>query len=167
MSLRAVLQWPDARLQQVCAPVDQITSEIRTLASDMLETMNAAPGRGLAAPQVGVLLRLFVMDVTWKEGTPAPMIFVNPVVSEASDTHAEGDEVCLSIPGVTSTVPRPDRVRLRWSDLDGVAHDRWFDGPAARCAQHELDHLNGVVTLDHLPPADRTRVLANYAPHPA
>ena len=162
MSLLAILAWPDPRLAQPCAPVGMVTPELRQLAADMLETMCAAPGRGLAGPQVGAMLRIFVMDTTWKEGVPAPQVVLNPVLEpldEAVSTRAEG---CLSIPGITVEVTRPARVRMRWHDLDGVSHVADLEDFAATCAQHEADHLDGVVTLMRLAPEARAVAEAAY-----
>ncbi|MEW9918409.1 peptide deformylase [Marimonas sp. MJW-29] len=162
MSLLPILKWPDPRLAQVCAPVDGITPEIEKLAADMLETMYDAPGRGLAAPQVGAMQRLFVMDTTWKEGAPAPLVCINPVLQEVSDERATMTEGCLSIPGVSAEVSRPARVRMVWTGLDGARHVQGFDGFAAVCVQHELDHLDGIVTFDHLDPETRASLIADY-----
>ena len=151
-AVREILRWPDPRLTSICEPV---TADARDLAADMLATMYAACGRGLAAPQVGVLLRLFVMDATWKAGTPAPQVFVNPAVVWLSEARALGPEGCLSIPGVTTEVERAREIRLRWYDLDGTAHEETLTGFSAICAQHEYDHLNGRLTLDHLTPQAR------------
>ncbi|OYU41041.1 MAG: peptide deformylase [Pseudorhodobacter sp. PARRP1] len=154
MAVLPILRWPDARLTTVCA---QVSGDVAGLAADMLETMYAAPGRGLAAPQVGVLLRMFVMDCTWKEGIYAPQVLINPELVWASDETAKGPEGCLSLPGMTSDVARPVAVRMRWVGLDGDQHEEMFTNFAAICAQHELDHLNGVLTLDHLDPAARAQ----------
>jgi peptide deformylase len=128
----------------------------------MLETMYAAPGRGLAAPQIGVMNRVFVTDVSWKEGTPDPQVFINPDILEASETVAEADEGCLSIPGITTRVTRPDRVHLVWTSLEGARVSQVFTGFAAACVQHELDHLNGIVTLDLLSPEARVEAERAY-----
>ncbi|WP_147110696.1 peptide deformylase [Tateyamaria sp. syn59] len=162
MSVREILIWPHPRLEAVCAPVDVITPEVRALAEDMLETMYAAPGRGLAAPQVGALVRLFVMDTTWKEGTRRPVVCINPDVIERSDDRATAEEGCLSIPGVTASVARPTSVRMVWTDLDGIVHEAWLTGFAALCAQHELDHLDGILTLDRVDDMQRDEILAVY-----
>lgn len=162
MSLRPILTWPDNGLSAMCTPVEEITGEITILAADMLETMYAAPGRGLAAPQIGVFLRLFVMDVTWKEGTPDPMICINPEIISRGATLITGTEGCLSIPGVTAEVTRPDSVRMVWTDLAGHVHEQNLTGFAALCAQHELDHLDGIVTLDRVDGAQRAEILAAY-----
>ncbi len=156
-----ILTWPDPRLSVPCAPA-QLSDGLRTLAADMLQTMYDAPGRGLAAPQVGVLMRMFVMDVTWKEGNPAPVVMVNPQILWASDTRATGAEGCLSIPGPTTMIDRAEEVLMRWTDLDGGTHEAMLTGLAAICAQHEYDHLDGVLTLDRLSPADRALALAEF-----
>lgn len=156
--LLPILRWPDPRLSQPCAPA-VLDDDLRALAADMLETMYAAPGRGLAAPQVGRLVRMFVMDVAWKTGEPAPMVFVNPSV-ELLGERVTGLEGCLSIPGPLTEVERSAQVRVRWTDLDGVAQDQVLDGFAAVCVQHEYDHLDGVLTLDRLSPEARAKAEA-------
>jgi len=163
MSILPILRYPDPRLAQPCAAVGEVTDDIRRLAGDMLETMYAAPGRGLAAPQVGVLLRLFVMDVAGKDGAPEPLVFVNPEIVEASGGMASRAEGCLSIPGLMVEVARPEAVRMRWTGLDGAERQAWFAGIAATCAQHESDHLDGVLTLDRIAPEARAAALAEYA----
>lgn len=143
-----ITRFPDSVLRRPCLPVTAIDDAIRQLAADMLETLYAAPGRGLAAPQVAVTLRLFVMDCTWKEGTPSPRVCINPEIVAASDTLATNTEGCLSIPGVPAQVARPDWVVLRWRDLDGRHREERLTGFEAVCAQHELDHLNGRLCID-------------------
>lgn len=162
MSVRAILTWPDDRLTAMCSPVSEINDHIRLLAADMLETMYAAPGRGLAAPQVAELLRIFVMDPTWKEGHPDPMICINPEIITRSDTVTTAAEGCLSIPGVEALVSRPETIRMAWTDLGGVVQQADLSGFAALCAQHELDHLDGIVTLDRVDAAQRADILAIY-----
>ncbi|MFN7002329.1 MAG: peptide deformylase [Roseinatronobacter sp.] len=151
MSIKPILIHPDPRLKKLCSPVDSVSPEIGKLAEDMLETMYDAPGVGLAAPQVGVLKRLFVMDCVKEEGAdPRPMVLINPeivAVSEETNTYEEG---CLSIPEHYAEVTRPKRVTMRWTGLDGKPHEDEFDGLWATCAQHELDHLNGKLFIDHL-----------------
>jgi peptide deformylase len=144
-----ILRWPDARLSTPCRPA-VLDDALRTLAADMLETMYAAPGRGLAAPQVGRLERMFVMDVGWKDGSPLPVVMVNPEMLQLSDQRMAGPEGCLSIPGPTTIVERAAEVRMRWTDLDGTLHEELLTGFAAICAQHEYDHLDGILTLDRL-----------------
>lgn len=154
-----ILRWPDPLLSQPCAPA-VLSDDLRALAADMLETMYAAPGRGLAAPQVGRLVRMFVMDVTWKEGTHAPVVMVNPEIVWMSEVRRPGPEGCLSIPGPTTQVERAEAVRMRWSDLEGAVQEATLTGFAAICAQHEYDHLDGVLTLDRLSPEARARAEA-------
>ncbi|MCC5985160.1 MAG: peptide deformylase [Rhodobacteraceae bacterium] len=156
MSLRPILIHPDPRLKKVCAPVAEITPEIRALARDMLETMYDAPGVGLAAPQVGVLQRLFVMDCVKEEGAdPRPMVLINPEITWASEETAAYEEGCLSIPEQYAEVRRPLQVQMRWTDLEGATQEAAFDGLWATCAQHELDHLDGKLFIDHLGPIKR------------
>lgn len=140
---------PDDVLRVVCDPVQVFDADLAQLSDAMLATMYAAPGRGLAAPQIGVTKRLFVMDVTWKDGTPAPQVFVNPERIDVSDTVVTQDEGCLSIPGDPTPVTRPAEVELRWQRLDGVAQTGRFTGFAAACVQHEIDHLNGILCTDY------------------
>lgn len=161
MAVLAIRRWPDPVLSQVCAPV-AAPADVAGLAQDMLETMYAAFGRGLAAPQVGVSLRLFVMDLTWKEGTRAPQVIVNPEILWRSDDLAKGPEGCLSIPGITTVVERAQTVRMRWAGLDGMVTEATLTGFAAICAQHEYDHLNGIVTLDRLDADARAKAEAEY-----
>ena len=152
---RAILTWPDPRLREVAAPVGDVTPEIRRLAEDMLETMYAAPGRGLAATQVGVAKRLFVMDATWREGRPDPQVFLDPEIVEPGAGTARREEACLSLPGITAEVERPAEVTLRWTGLDGARHERRLSGFAATCVQHETDHLDGRLCIDLLGPEAR------------
>lgn len=163
MSVLPIVLWPDPRLAQVCDPVGEVTPDLEHLIADMFETLYAAPGRGLAAPQVGVMRRLFITDTGWKEGRSDPQVYLNPNLSQVSDTVAVRDEGCLSIPGVMAPVSRPERVHLVWTALDGRRMSQVFDGFEAACVQHELDHLNGIVTLDHLSPERRAQVEAEYA----
>lgn len=153
---RPILIHPDPRLKKVCPPVPAVTDELRRLADDMLETMYAAPGIGLAAPQVGVMARLFVMDCVKDEGVPGrPLVLINPEVVWAADEQNTYEEGCLSIPDQYAEVRRPARVRMRWTDLAGAVQEEEFGGLWATCAQHELDHLNGKLFIDHLGPIKR------------
>ena len=151
--IRPIVQIPDPVLRETCAPVEAFDAALRDLADDMLATMYDAPGRGLAAPQIGQPIRLFVMDVGWKEGEPRPQVFVNPEIVEASEERVTREEGCLSIPGRLSRVSRPAEVALRWQDLDGAPREGRFDGFAATCVQHELDHLDGVLCTDREEPS--------------
>ncbi len=162
MSVLDIVRWPDPRLAQVCAPVEEITREIETLAADMLETMYAAPGRGLAGPQVGAMLRMFVMDIGWKDGKPDPQVCINPMLQEVGEERATNSEGCLSIPGVSAEISRPAQVQMVWTGLNGGRYVQSFEGFGAVCVQHELDHLDGIVTFDHLDAKDRAALIAEY-----
>ena len=148
MAVLPILHLPDARLRQVCAAVDYFGPSLAQLTRDMLETMYVAKGRGLAAPQVGVMQRVFVMDVAWKEGPPRPLICINPVIKDASGV-AVNTEGCLSIPDRPVRIERPAVVRLAWQDLAGRDCEGFFEGFAATCVQHERDHLDGVLCIDY------------------
>lgn len=154
MAVLPILRWPDPRLMRVCDPVAE-GEDLGTLISDMFETMYAAPGRGLAAPQVGVMKRVFVMDVTWKEGERSPVACINPEIVERAEVLAGAEEACLSIPGVAAPVERPEWIRLAWTDLEGARRVARLDGFWAVCAQHEYDHLDGKVIFDRLTPEAR------------
>jgi peptide deformylase len=162
VSVLPIRRWPDPVLSCRCAPVAD-AAEVADLAQDMLETMYAAPGRGLAAPQVGISLRLFVMDVTWKEGAPSPVICVNPEILDRADARVTGPEGCLSIPGVTADVPRAPWIVLRWTTPEGATREERLEGAAAICAQHEHDHLDGIVTFDRIEADQRAALEAEYA----
>ncbi|MBM1310004.1 peptide deformylase [Sulfitobacter mediterraneus] len=162
MSVLPIVLWPDPRLAEICAPVGEITPEIETLARDMLETMYDAPGRGLAGPQVGAMLRIFVMDIGWKEGKSDPLVCINPMLQEIGEDRAVNTEGCLSIPNVTAEVSRPTQVQMVWTGLNGGRYVQSFDGFGAVCAQHELDHLDGIVTFDHLDAQTRADLITEY-----
>ncbi|AVO36821.1 peptide deformylase [Pukyongiella litopenaei] len=153
---RPILIHPDPRLKKLCAPVADLSDELRILADDMLETMYDAPGIGLAAPQVGVLQRLIVLDCVKEDGAaPRPLVMFNPEVvsrSEALNTYEEG---CLSIPDQYAEVTRPAEVEVAWIDRDGKARQQGFDGLWATCVQHEIDHLDGKLFIDYLKPLKR------------
>ena len=156
---RVILKHPDPRLKKVCAAVTEITGEVKALARDMLETMYEAPGVGLAAPQVGEMQRLFVMDcVKDPELAPCPMVLINPQVVWVSDEKATYEEGCLSIPDVYYEVERPAVVRVRWTDLSGKDQEEEFSGLWATCAQHEIDHLDGRLFIDYLGPMKRQMI---------
>jgi peptide deformylase len=148
---RPILIHPDPRLKKVCAPVSEITDDLRKLADDMLETMYDAPGIGLAAPQVGVLSRLIVLDCVKEEGeVPRPLVMINPEVLASSEEMNTYEEGCLSIPDQYADVTRPAEVEVRWIDPDGAEHREGFGGLWATCVQHEIDHLNGKLFIDYL-----------------
>ena len=159
MTLRSILIHPDPRLKKVCAPVERVSTEIGALAEDMLQTMYDAPGVGLAAPQIGVMSRLFVMDCVKEEGVAArPMVLINPEITWQSEDKNTYEEGCLSIPDQYAEVTRPKTVRMTWLGLDGKTHEEEFDGLWATCAQHEFDHLNGKLFIDYLGPIKRQMI---------
>jgi peptide deformylase len=162
--LLPILTPPDPRLRQKARPVTEADADrVRALAERMLATMYAAPGIGLAAPQVGEGLRLFVMDVAGKGETPAPQVLLNPELVEASRETELREEGCLSLPNQYADIERPWRIRARWLDLSGRRHEAELDSLAARCFQHELDHLNGVLFVDHLSILKRNMILRKLA----
>ena len=148
-------------LKQVSTPVGEVDDAVRALADEMLEAMYAAPGIGLAAVQIGVLKRVVVMDLSHGEEPKAPRVYVDPVVTWASEETKPWEEGCLSIPEIYDEVERPERVRFSYLDRDGVrVEDEEADGLFAVCIQHEIDHLNGVLFTDHLSRLKRDRALA-------
>lgn len=159
--LRPILIHPDPRLKKVCEPVSDLSDELRTLADDMLETMYDAPGIGLAAPQVGVLDRLIVLDCAKDENTdeaPRPLVMFNPEIVASSDEQNIYEEGCLSIPDQFAEVTRPKVVDVSWIDRDGRSQSETFDGLWATCVQHEIDHLNGKLFIDYLGPIKRQMI---------
>jgi peptide deformylase len=146
-------------LKKISAPVDAVDDDLRRLMDDMLETMYAAPGIGLAAIQVGVPKRVIVMDLAKGEEPPAPRYFVNPVITWRSDEMFAYEEGCLSVPELFDEVVRPNRVRLSYLNYDGQPVDEEAEGLFAVCIQHEIDHLNGVLFIDHLSRLKRMRAI--------
>jgi peptide deformylase len=164
MAVRPLIILPDPMLKRVSAPVDAVTDEIRGLMDDMLETMYAAPGIGLAAIQIGVPKRVVVMDLVKDEDKPRdPQFFVNPEIISASEETAEYEEGCLSIPEVFENVTRPKTVRIRYLDRNGLIQERDCGGLMATCIQHEIDHLNGILFIDHISRLKRERVVKKFA----
>jgi peptide deformylase len=168
MALLEILEVPDPRLRQISAPVETVTDETRALIADMLETMYAAPGIGLAAIQVGVPKRLLVIDLQEPEeegGEPVrdPRVFINPEILTHSDQEVPYQEGCLSVPDQYAEVDRPDRIRARWLDENGKQHEQDIDGLLAVCLQHEMDHLEGVLFIDHLSRLKREMILRKIA----
>ncbi len=151
MPLREVLQFPDKRLRRVSAPVAEVSQEIRQLASDMLEVMYGEPGIGLAAPQVGEPIRLIVVDTEWNQDDAEqnPLTLVNPEIHEPQGKII-WTEGCLSVPDFEAEVERAERVVLRARDLDGNATEIEAEGLQAVCFQHEVDHLDGILFIDHI-----------------
>ena len=169
--MRPIFETPDPVLRQISKPVDRFDDELRTLVADMFETMYAAPGIGLAAVQVGVPIRLLVIDLQEPEdpddpeSKPArdPRVFINPEILWHSDTEVPYTEGCLSVPEQYAEVMRPDRIRARWRDEHGETYEQEIGGLLAICLQHEMDHLNGVLFIDHLSRLKRDMVLKKLA----
>ncbi|MEO9573201.1 MAG: peptide deformylase [Tateyamaria sp.] len=156
---RPIILHPDPRLKKASEPVADLTDELRVLAKDMLETMYDAPGIGLAAPQVGLLTRLIVLDCVKAEGDkPRPLIMFNPEVIASSEETNVYEEGCLSIPEQFADVTRPAEVEVRWMDENGVEHTEGMDGLWATCVQHEIDHLEGKLFIDYLKPLKRQMI---------
>ena len=162
MTIRPLVIIPDSKLRLVSEPVQEITSEIRRLADDMLETMYDAPGVGLAAIQIGMPVRMVTMDVSKSEDEREPMVLINPEIVWASEEKRVYEEGCLSIPEYYEEVERPDRVRFRYMDLKGETIEQDADGLLATCVQHEIDHLNGVLFIDYLSKLKRDRVVTKF-----
>ena len=163
MALRDIIILPDKRLRLVSEPVGKITAETRKLVEDMFDTMYEAPGIGLAAIQVGVPQRVVTMDLSKKEGEKEPRVFINPEIVWASDEPSIYEEGCLSIPEVHENVERPAKVRFRYLDLAGTAHEAEAEGLFATCIQHEVDHLNGKLFIDHISKLKRDRIVKKFA----
>jgi peptide deformylase len=164
MAIRPILEVPDPRLKTVSTPVETFDDELRTLVEDMFETMYDAPGIGLAAIQVGVPKRVLVIDLQAEEdeeGKPikAPRVFINPEILDPSEEQSLYNEGCLSVPDQYAEVERPATIRARWQDLDGKVHEEAMDGLMATCLQHEMDHLEGILFIDHLSRLKRQMVL--------
>ena len=151
MPLRPVLQFPDKRLRQVSKPIEAVTEEIRALACDMLEVMYDEPGIGLAAPQLGEPVRLIVVDTEWTEegAERSPLVLVNPELSDP-EGRLVWNEGCLSVPDFQADVERAERIRLTATDLEGQPVEIAAEGLQAVCFQHEVDHLDGVLFIDHI-----------------
>jgi len=153
---------PDKRLRSVSKPVVAIGDEIRTLVADMFETMYEAPGIGLAAIQVGVPARVIVMDLSKREAEAEPRVFINPEITWSSEEQSLYEEGCLSIPDVHEDVERPARVKIRYLDLEGKPHEEDAEGLFATCIQHEVDHVNGVLFIDHISKLKRERIIKKF-----
>ncbi|WP_449257051.1 peptide deformylase [Bosea sp. (in: a-proteobacteria)] len=170
MAIRPLVILPDSQLRLVSKPVETVTPEIRTLVDDMFETMYDAPGIGLAAIQVGVPLRIVTMDLSKREAKDdeepepkKPQVFINPEVTWSSEDFSVYEEGCLSIPDYYEEVERPAQVKVRYTGLDGKTQEIAAEGLLATCLQHEIDHLNGVLFIDHLSRLKRERVTKKFA----
>jgi peptide deformylase len=162
MAVREILKLPDKRLRLKSEPVKQIDAGIRELVDDMFETMYAAPGIGLAAIQVGIAKRVVTMDLSKKEGDYKPQVFINPEITWKSDEPSKYEEGCLSIPEYYEEVERPAEVKVKYLDIDGKSHEIKAKGLLATCLQHEIDHTNGVLFIDHLSRLKRNLVIKKF-----
>ena len=162
MTVHEIVKLPDKRLRLVSEPVKRIDAGVRKLVEDMFATMYAAPGIGLAAIQVGVAKRVVVMDLSKREDEHKPLAFINPEITWTSEEKATHEEGCLSIPEYYEEVERPERVKVKYLDLDGKAHEVTAKGLFATCIQHEVDHVNGVLFIDHISKLKRDRVTKKF-----
>ncbi|HEX6742332.1 MAG TPA: peptide deformylase [Sphingomicrobium sp.] len=171
MAIRRIFETPDPVLRQISKPVETFDAALKTLAADMFETMYAAPGIGLAAVQVGVPIRMLVIDLQEPADpddpkSPAvrePRVFVNPEILWHSDSEVPYTEGCLSVPEQYAEVMRPDKIRAKWQDETGKTFEQEIEGLLAVCLQHEMDHLEGVLFIDHLSRLKRDMVLKKLA----
>ena len=163
MTIRPILVIPEPKLRQVSAPVAKLDRMLASLIDDMFSTMYDAPGIGLAAIQVGVPLRLITIDVARKDEPRNPLALINPEIVWSSQDTATYEEGCLSIPDYYEEVERPARVKVRFTDRDGAACEVDADGILATCLQHEIDHLDGRLFIDHISRLKRERVIKKFA----
>jgi len=163
MALREIIRLPDPRLRLVSNPIKEIDGEVRSLVADMLETMYAAPGIGLAAIQVGIPQRVVTLDLAKKDEPKNPQVVINPEILWSSEERGSYEEGCLSIPEINEEVERPAQVKVRYTDLDGKMREVAANGLLATCLQHEIDHLNGVLFIDRLSKLKRDRIVKKFA----
>jgi peptide deformylase len=163
MAIRPILILPDPILRKQSKPVERVDAQLDRLIDDMFETMYDAPGIGLAAPQVGVLRRLIVMDPAKDEAPKTPVIMVNPEILERSEEMREHDEGCLSIPDFTAEIERPARIRVAYIGREGKAEERELSGIWSTLVQHEIDHLNGILFIDYLSRLKRDMVVRKFS----
>jgi peptide deformylase len=159
MALLPIIIAPDPRLKQISAPVERVDDAVRQLMDDMLETMYQAPGVGLAAPQVGVLRRIIVLDASKKDEERQPYAMVNPELVRVSDRDMRSEEGCLSLPEHYADVVRPAAIRVRYLDHEGEIRELDAEELLATCIQHEMDHLEGILFVDHLSALKRNMIL--------
>lgn len=161
MAVRTIIHYPDPRLKEISKPVTEFDAELKQLADDMVETMYDAPGVGLAAPQIAVLKRLIVMDCSGKEEPADLLVAVNPQIVEKEGASCE-EEGCLSVPGYYATVNRYNKVTMEYQDVSGKTHRRSAEGLLAVAMQHEIDHLQGILFVDHLSPLKKSIFRKKY-----
>ena len=162
MTIKPLIILPDPVLRQLSKPVERVDDELRKLADDMLETMYDAPGIGLAAIQIGIPLRMLVIDLSKEDEPKAPMVVVNPEIVHSADERSVYEEGCLSIPDYYAEVERPATVRAKFLDRDGKQQEITAEGLLATCLQHEIDHLNGVLFIDHISKLKRDMVMRKF-----
>lgn len=159
MAILPIIVAPDPRLKKVCAPVERVDEDLGRLMDDMLETMYQAPGIGLAAPQVGALTRVIVVDVAREGDDPEPYLMANPELTWLSDHDASYEEGCLSLPDNFGDVARPAEIKVTYLDRENEIRTLEADGLLATCIQHEMDHLDGILFVDHLSALKRNMIL--------
>ena len=159
MAIRPIIIAPDPRLKKRAQPIEAVDAEIRRLMDDMLETMYAAPGIGLAAPQVGVLKRVIVVDTARKDEEPEPLFLANPELLSVGEDDSVYEEGCLSLPDQFADVTRPAACRVRYLDRDNETREVEAEGILATCIQHEMDHLEGLLFVDHISALKRNMIL--------
>ena len=162
MSIKPLIILPDPVLRLVSKPVERVDAPLRKFADDMLDTMYDAPGIGLAAIQIGEPIRMLVIDLAKEDEPKAPQVFINPVIVERSDERSIYEEGCLSIPDYYAEVERPASVRVKYLDLDGNQREVAAEGLLATCLQHEIDHLDGVLFIDHISRLKRDIVVRKF-----
>ncbi|WDZ76984.1 peptide deformylase [Ensifer adhaerens] len=162
MTIKPLIILPDPVLRQVSSPIETIDADVRRLADDMLETMYDAPGIGLAAIQIGVARRMLVLDVSKEGDEKTPLVFINPEIVASSDARSVYEEGCLSIPDFYAEVERPASITVKHLDRDGKQQVIEADGLLATCLQHEIDHLNGVLFIDHISKLKRDMVIRKF-----
>ncbi len=159
MAVLPIITAPDPRLKVQCEPVESVDAAIAKMMDDMLETMYLAPGIGLAAPQVGITKRILVVDLSPKDGPREPLRMANPEILWHSDELATYEEGCLSLPEQYADVERPAHIKVRYLDQDNTVQELEADGLLATCIQHEMDHLDGVIFVDHVSSLKRRMIL--------
>jgi peptide deformylase len=162
MTIKPLIILPDPILRQASAPIEQVDDAVRNLSNDMLETMYDAPGIGLAAIQVGVARRMLVIDLSKEDEEKQPQVFINPEILQFSDERSVYEEGCLSIPDYYAEVERPAKITLKFLGLDGKEQLLDAEGLLATCLQHEIDHLNGVLFIDHISRLKREMVVRKF-----
>ena len=165
MALRKILTEPNKVLREKSLKVESVDKDLQNLMDDMLETMYAAPGIGLAAIQVGIPKRIIVLDISYKEGNKNPMYFVNPEIIEKSNKNSTYEEGCLSVPGQFAEIDRPDKCHIKYLDYFGQHKEMKAEGMLATCIQHEMDHLEGILFIDYLSKLKKSMIVKKLSKH--